>query len=274
MFVAVGSALALALTGLVVLPGLTGCQNDGGGGGGGFRLFGGSDQQQELWTILCVRTTGPDHAEWAAQLADLLRQSGGLDAQKVRVESTADSSAVYYGTYRKVMSRETGDLEFPQDYRQDIARIRQLHVGGQQLFSLPTPELIEGASPTMAGMEMWNVHHAPGPYTLQIGIFYNTPTFHQRRDAAEQYVRLLRDEGFIAYFYHEDVRSFVFVGDFDESDVEQTPEGPRFGPRVERLIAQREDEFRYVLENGHRVRHRGPAGQMNLPRSMLIRVPD
>jgi len=265
-----GVTAVLGLGGLAILVGLAGCQNEG---GSGLRLFDSSVEQKDTWAIRCFRASGPNHTQWAAQLADVLRQSSGLDPQKVRIESTPEKSTVYYGEYKKVMSRETGDLEFPPDYREDIALIRQINVGGQPLFSLPTPELIGGSTPTTETVTAWDVRNAPGPYTLQIAVFYNTPTFQQRREAAEQYVQLLREEGFNAYFYHEGVKSYVFVGDFDESDIVPTPAGPRFGPRVERLIAQREEEFRYVLENGHRVRHKGPDGRLIVPSSLLIRVP-
>jgi len=255
---------------IAALASLCGCRN---GGRVMPHLFDGGNGEEETWTIRCFHATGPQHASLAAQLADVLRQTPGLDPQAVRMVSDRNGSTVYYGRYKKTASRETGELVFPPAYRRDIAIIRQIRVRGQLLFSLPTPELIGGTAPTDEAISSWDVRNAPGPYTLQIGVFYNTPTFHQRKKAAEEYVRLLRAEGFHAYFYHEEGRSFVFVGDFDESDILQTPQGPRFGPRVEKLIAQREEEFRYILENGYRVRHKDSSGRMIVPPSQLVRVP-
>jgi hypothetical protein len=249
---------------------ICGCRSDGAQPSS---LFDSGNADKETWTIRCFQATGPQHTRLAAKLADVLRQDPGLDPQSVRLVSERDSTKVYYGRYKKKTSRETGDLEFPPAYRRDIATIRQIRVNGRPLFSLPTPELIGGTSPTNESIGTWDVRNAPGPYTLQIAVFYNTPTFHQRKKAAEQYVQLLRSEGFHAYFYHEQGRSFVFVGDFAESDIVQTPQGPRFGPRVEKLIAQREEEFRYMLENGHKVRHKAPTGRMVVPPSQLVRVP-
>jgi len=122
-------------------------------------------------------------------------------------------------------------------------------------------------------MEQWDVANAKGRYTLQIAVFYNTPTFSERKEAAEQYVKLLRQDGFAAYFRHAPARSFVFVGDFDDSDIIKGPDGPKAGPRVEQLIKQPEEEYRYTLENGYRVRRKTPDGQMIVPPSMLTPTP-
>ena len=140
-----------------------------------------------------------------------------------------------------------------------------------QVFRFAKPELIE--TETGSDLAQWDVVNAKGKYTLQIGIFYNTPTFHARKEAAEEYVKLLRQDGFPAYFRHEEARSFVFVGDFDESDMIKTPAGYQIGPRVERLIKQREEEFRHTLENGYRIRRKMPDGQMIVPPSILVPVP-
>jgi len=247
---------------------VAGCESPGGSGG----LLDLGQSGGEKWTIWCQRTEGLDHLVRANLLADQLRQTPGLKPDKVRVVETADGSTIYYGQYVKVQSPETGRLVFPQEYLRDLAIIQRTAYRGTPLFHYAKPELLEpGPS---AEMEQWDVSHGKGKYTLQIGVFYSTPTFQSRKQAAEEYVKQLRQDGFTAYFRHEEARSFVFVGDFDDSDVVQTPDGSfKSGPRVERLIKQREEEFRYMLENGYRIRRKTPDGQMMVAPSLLIPVP-
>lgn len=261
-------------TGLHTLAGLwiallagVGCESPGNSGALMDLGQGGS----EKWTIRCTHTEGPDHLVQANLLADQLRQVAGLRAGKLRTVSTSTGSTIYYGQYVKVASPETGRLIFPREYLRDLALIQRTNYNGVQVFRYANPELLETAAAT--GLEQWEVANAKGKYTLQIGVFYNTPTFQERKPAAEQYVKQLRQDGFTAYFRHEPARSFVFVGDFDDSDVIKTAAGHEAGPRVEKLIKQREEEFRYMLENGYRIRKKTPDGQMIVPLSMLFPVP-
>jgi len=238
---------------IVVLAGV-GCESPGNTGGSLVNLGGGSG---ENWTLRCLHTEGPDHLVQANLLADQLRKVEGLKASKVRTVNTSSGSTIYYGQYVKVASRETGRLVFPPDYLRDLALIQRTAYNGAQVFRYAKPELLETVAAT--GLEQWDVSNAKGKYSLQVGVFYNTPTFQERKQAAEQYVKLLRQDG--------------FVGDFDDTDVLKTDAGYQFGPRVEQLIKQREDEFRYMLENGYRIRKKTPDGQMILPPSVLIPVP-
>ena len=229
---------------------------------------------KERWTICCVRYTAADFADYARrcnELADMLRRVDGLRAKNVRVVSNATSSTVYYGQYVKVPSPETGTLQFSPEMQRDVGLIRQLTLNRYTPFARAVPELIEEGTSTIP--EEWHVTRAKGRYTLQVAVFYNTPTFSERRQAAEDYVRLLRERGLAAYYTHEPARSFVFVGDFGASDVVQTEQGPRYGPRVGRFVAQNNGEFKYVTENLHIVKHRGLDGQMTPPPSFLIEVP-
>jgi hypothetical protein len=257
---------ALAGLWIVVLAGV-GCESPG-NTGNMVDLGHGSD---EKWTIRCLHTEGPDHVVQANLLADLLGKTDGLKASKVRTVNTSTGSTIYYGQYVKVASPETGRLVFPADYLRDLALIQRTAYNGTQVFRYAKPEL--QTTIAAVGLEQWDVSNAKGKRTLQIGVFYNTPTFQDRKQAAEQYVTQLRQDGFAAYFRHEPARSFVFVGDFDDSDVVKTTAGDQFGPRIENLIKQREDEFRYMLENGYSIRKQMPDGKMIVPPSALISVP-
>ncbi|HSW44625.1 MAG TPA: hypothetical protein VLM89_03535 [Phycisphaerae bacterium] len=248
---------------------LGGCESPGGSGG----LLDLGQSGSEKWTIRCLHAEGPEHQLQAGLLADHLRKVRELRADRIRLVSTSNDSTIYYGQYVKVPSPETGRLIFPPEYLRDLAVIQRTTYNGQQYFRYAKPELLETGSVT-AGIEQWDVANAKGRYTLQIAVFYNTPTFTERKEASEQYCKLLRQDGFVAYYRHEPARSFVFVGDFDESDIVKTPEGFKAGPRVEKLIRQREEEFRHTLENGYKIKRKAPDGQMVVPPSMLIPLPD
>jgi hypothetical protein len=121
----------------------------------------------------------------------------------------------------------------------------------------------------------WHVSKAKGTHSLLIAVFYNTPTFDQRKEVAEQYVEMLREDNVPAYFHHEVVKSYVYVGDFSESDVTATPDGQwRYSARLEQMVQSRpDDEFKYLTENGHLRKRRGPTGEMIAPPSRLVPVP-
>jgi len=246
------------------------CENPGGSGKG---LFGGlgSGDAKEKWTIRCLRAEGPDHEEQGQWLANMLKQVRNLDARMVRVVTDAAGTTIYYGEYVKVPQKGTSTRAFPPEFQKDIGLIRQLGVNQQLMFAGAKPELLDkGESP---GRNEWDVAFAKGTYTLQIGVFYNTPTFHERKWAAEEYVRILREEGISAYYRHQPGRTFVFVGDFYDSDLIGTWPDAKFGPTIEKFIAQREDELRHMLENGYPVKHGTGNGQMIVPPSILIPVP-
>lgn len=256
--------IRLALTGSLALALLSGC------GGPGGSLFG-RPPKAEKWRIHCYQHKGPNHEQTCKQVATLLGQVKGLEARKIQVVTTPGSSTVYYGEYVKVPSAGGERLVFPADYQRDIDLIQRVVINQRPLFLMAKPEPL--VTEPAGGAAEGDVSQCQGTHTLQIGIFYNTPTFQERREAAEEYVKLLRQEGFNAYYRHEEVKSFVFVGDFDESDLIRTPQGTQFSPRVEQLIARREEEFRYTLENLHRVKRTGPSGELAVPPSILVPVP-
>jgi hypothetical protein len=239
------------IVGLVVaaigsLLAVTGCPERGRGPA---TLFGPA-ADSEHWSIRCRRIEGPGHAQQAEALAAMLRQVKQLDARKVRVASDATGSNLYYGDYRRIASPSTGQLVFPPELQQQIEFIRSLSPDGASTpFFTAQPELVENGPPSQH--PDWEAANARSTHSLRVAVFYNTPTFTERREAAEQYVAILRQDGFPAYYHHEPVKSYVFVGDFSAGDILMTPEGPRPGPRVDQLIASREEEFRYFTENGH-----------------------
>jgi hypothetical protein len=204
-------------------------------------------------------------------MADMLRQVRQLRARDVSVETTSTGSSIYYGTYRREPSKQTGRLVFPEEFQQDIELIRSLSYGRMTPFFRAAPEMIGG---DVGGENrQWHISNATGPLTLLVARFYNTANFAQRIEVAEQYCQLLREEGFPAYFEHQDVRSFVYVGDFEMSDRIRVPGGMwRLGPNVEAMIARKPKEFRHITDNGHLIRRIGPDGRKIAESSYLVEV--
>lgn len=237
-------------------------------------LFSQASGSGEKWTIRCMHSNAPGHAEYANQLAELLKKVQGLRPEAVRLASDATGSTIYYGEYTKTAQRDTGRLVFPPEYQRDIQLIRRLSTGDRTPFFYAEPELL--SRPTAVTASDGDVRTAKGAYTLQIAVFYNTANFTQREQAAVDYVRLLREQGYPAYFYHDSNRgmSYVFVGDFEASDVITDPNGTkRYGPRVEQFIKRNEVEFRNITENGQIVRRQGLSGKLEAPPSYLVPVP-
>lgn len=229
-----------------------------------------ADDGRERWTIKAFESSEPNHAQQATTLGELLKKVQGLRPESVRVVSGAESSAVYYGEYVKVGSPDSGRLVFPPEYQRDFDFIRRLTDGRSAPFKYAEPQVLQSAEKSRGELDVSN---AKGAYTLQIAVFYNTPEFSEREEAAREYVRLLREAGYSAYLRHEALRSYVFVGDFEATDVEQTPQGSRFGPRVEEFIRRNEAEFRHMTENGQIIKRVGPGGDGTAPPSYLVPVP-
>lgn len=226
----------------------------------------------EQWTIRCVRSGGPESEAICRRLAEALRQADGLKANKVRVQTDATSSTVCYGQYEKVPAGRGGVLAFPPEMLRDLDRIRGVVVDYRRPFFLAVPELLEPAQ--TSGHPEWQLSKAAGTYTLQVAMFYNTPTFNQRKEVAEEYVQQLRADGYEAYYTHELVRSIVFVGDFEAEDLVRGPDGRLgYGPKVEQLIRKRPEEFQYLTENGFVRKYQGTDGHMRPVPSQLVPVP-
>ncbi|MHC4442483.1 MAG: SPOR domain-containing protein [Planctomycetota bacterium] len=259
------------ILGTTLLINTIGCN---GWGGGGIDLFKHS-QDTERWTINCCRADAvkiPNHQLYCRALADNLKQVKGISPRDVRVVTDNSGSTIYYGNYAKVASRKTGRLVFPSKFQKDIELVRRLSYKNSTPFFGAHPEPLDLQSDTTNSI--WEVSNCKGKYTLQIAIFYNTPTFSKRKEAAEKYVKILRDEGYRAYFEHQIVRSHVYVGDFNESDIIRL-KGRQWkpGPSVEKFIARKPEEFKYMYINGHLFKQPGIDGKMVPPPSFLVPVP-
>jgi hypothetical protein len=229
-------------------------------------------QPRETWTIECAVVSDRDHRTFAEELAEGLRNVRNLRRDKVSVEHQDDRSIVYYGSYDLAFDRRSDEIILSPQIRGDWAYIRELALAPDQypfLLARPVPR------PTSTiGPPEWNLENAEGVYTLQIGVLYNTPNFHERREAAVEWVRDLRNRGYQAFYFHspDKPQSLVTVGAFDESAVLQSGPGRQYYSEEVESLRSRE-EFAYNLENGHKIYVTGEDGRRTAARSVLVRIP-
>lgn len=222
---------------------------------------------EDLWAIRCVTVSGPNRFRSAARYADGLKQVARLNPNLVQVFDENAESTVYYGRYRRTYDARRKRDKYKPDPLKDLALIRELSFpsndrssGSAYLwpFHLATVASLPSARP---GAGRWNLSNAPGYYSLQIGVFYNTDGFHQRRLAAEQYCRSLReDDGVQAYYFHGPAMSIVCVGAFDKSAIDSVEQTDPLTGRVrfsERIVDEKmlnlQRAYPYNLENGRTV---------------------
>lgn len=193
---------------------------------------GGDDE--DTWTIRCGAARGHDRSRIAKAYADALKKVRGLKDDKILVLDQEGETIVYYGRYvRKVVidKNERGEpvehFRYKPDPQTDLGLIRSLSQtlpdpsGGQRVdwpFALAALEAMPGREKSK--FAKWDLSKNKGYWTLQVAVFYNTPDMTQRRYAAEEYCRLLREEkGEEAWFDHGEVNSSVFVGSFSKSAI-------------------------------------------------------
>jgi hypothetical protein len=240
----------------------------------------------EMWTIECNEYLGPRSQEMADGLASALKRVEKLKPQAVRVEHGESRSRVLYGSYALKYARARvtnnsqvqGDavIELSEEIKNDLKFIRTLAMGEQYPFfsARPIPQPEEDVGPPE-----WDLRNAKGVYSLNVGVTYNTPTMHNYKEAAVEWVKALRDQGSEAYYYHapDAARSSICVGTFGEDALVIGPDGKsQYSEAVEALRNQ--SDFQYNLENGARVFNKTQdpdTGKVErIPyRSFLVKIP-
>lgn len=238
------------LTLLVLL--VAGC--DVPGGGVTLRPKAGSDE--DVWAIRCLSLRGPNRFRLAQNYADALKKVAGLRPDLVQVFHEADESTLYYGRYRRVYDARKQTESFRPDHLRDLNLIRQLSMNVQDPvvgsrvvwpFGLATMD----ALPTGRGEHPeWELSKAPGYYSLQVAVFYNTGEMRRRKYAAEEYCKLLREQGEEAYYHHGSVNSSVCIGAFPEEAIQTFQEtDPLTG--IIRVRSKIVDERMLALQRKH-----------------------
>ncbi len=268
------SALAVALSLLIAAAPALG------------QLFGPKkDKDEETWTIRCATATGPDQMQRAERLAAALKQVKGLKPELVQTFRTEEGTSVYYGKYRRVYGSPTEVEQYKPDAKRDLELIRKLRLQDRDVwpFILATMDVLPTYQP---GKPEWDLGKVDGYWSLHVAVFYNTETMSGRRTAAEEYCKILREQGEEAYFHHGPSNSSVYIGAFPKSAVQEVrSEDPLSGQVsttlriVDPRLAKAKEKFPHSLHNGHEMYEvirdpRTQAVQQRLPTpSFLVKTP-
>jgi len=221
--------------------------------------------EEDVWAIRCLTFSGPNRFQQADNCAEHLRHVSGLRADQVLVIHDRESSSVYYGRYRRRYDPKSGRETFDPDPHRDLELIRSLSMrvdparyGQPEIwpFRLATIETL----PARPGVPAeWLLENAPGVYSLQVAVFYNTEGMRRRRYAAEEYCRMLRREGEEAYVHHGTSKSSVCIGAFGEDALQTFQETDPLTGRVtvrQRIVDPQmlalQKKYPYNLHNGYR----------------------
>lgn len=224
------------------------------------------EQSEDIWAIRCIDFSGQDRTRAAAGYVDALREVEGLDPDLISVYEESGTTTIYYGRYKRSWNaRENRDV-FKPNHLDDLDTIRWLAFSGPDPATGGTKQYLPFARATMAALpaesrvpENWELSGASGTYSLQVGVFYDSEQMRSRRYAAEEYCKLLRDQGEEAYYHHGDTMSIVTIGSFPASAIEQRKREDALSGRVEfynkivdpgLLALQRKHP--HNLHNGHK----------------------
>ena len=239
----------------------------------------------ETWTIECNEYRGEKHAETADALASSLKRVSGLRPDLVTVQHDNDRSRVFYGSYelKYVEAKVDGEryaqgdviIDISSEVKTDLDFIRKLAIGDQYPFFLARP--IPQPRPDV-GPEEWDLRNARGLYTLHVGVTYPTPSLHDYKAAAVEWVKDLRGRGHEAYYYHDPdkAETSICVGTFGDDALVDTGDGRTgYSPAVKALRGK--EELKYNLENGHivqRIATDENGKQVKMPNwSFLVKIP-
>lgn len=265
----------LAMTTLLLAAGLTGCameervvstsfgfqpssQRDDSRGRSGLSS---SDAHEESgsWAIALGRVAGDNHRQRAQDLAEQIGDYVGTS--DVWVGADGNGTMIYYGRY---------DSRSDPVARADLARWREYHRKGE----LRLPLLLLSPIVDREGGEgddeisQWALQNvaSEGDYTFQVGL-YDEDYGDDFRDAAEEAVRVLRDDGWEAYYWHGPVGSTVSIGVFTE----EARDPNNATPEAQQLMVLKQ-HFPHNSLNGRTVRVRQNGQSYDQP-SFLVRMP-
>lgn len=182
------------------------------------------------WTLFCKTFEGPARVEESKLAREaLVKQTGDNNWYLIHGEN---ESTLTFGFYRNVEleGTEGKDKKDAERAREDRKRIMAMQdAGGRTLFR--TCFFVPADAPGDDGPAEWNILNAPKEafWTLLIGKYIDNP---DRKKAAVDAVRLLRQQGVEAFYYHTARMSVVYVGQwpeasilYEEPDTSHIPEG-------------------------------------------------
>jgi hypothetical protein len=168
------------------------------------------------FTIYCQGFSNSDHM---AQ-SQLVRQAllNGSALKDWYLVHKSDQSILYFGYYATL-----------DQAKKDRARIAGLvDSNGDHPFPNPIPVPID--SPDPEANPAWDLTNSSGFYSLEIGVYKDSP---ERKQAAVDAVRGFRGAGVEAYYFHDQNASAVCIGSWPkEAARENQPESQNDNPNT------------------------------------------
>jgi hypothetical protein len=165
------------------------------------------------WTLYCASMNGPDRVGRMNQLKAYLKANTSLrDWYTVDQDGT---TTLFHGFYTAIEKSENASIKAHRD-RNAIAEWKDQ--SGARPFAMCFFTPITPPDP-VAPAE-WNLTNAPprAYWSVQIAAFKDNP---QRKQAAVEAVRELREKKIEAYYYHSDTISHVCVGSWPANAVKE-----------------------------------------------------
>lgn len=164
-------------------------------------------------TLLCNTFGGPAHIVEATRAKEYLKSLTGSD--QWYVIHGADESDLFYGFY----STDDDHAQTDESRRALGDRLKLTAMKDEQGRPMFAQVLFVPINPPdpQANPD-WDVANNPGFWTLQIGVYRDSP---QRKQAAIDTVKALRAHGVEAYYHHGDTMSFVYVGSWPREAVKE-----------------------------------------------------
>ncbi len=183
-----------------------------------------------MWTINCRIFTGPLRVEMAKRAKEgVVKLTNWKDWYVIQGE---DESTLFFGFYKASPLRdvEGGDPKEAERARQDLKNIKALRdTDGNALFPFSFPAEIP--RPGSEGPPEWDIKNTPPDryWSILIGEYRDNP---ERKKAAVEAVRVLREDKVEAYYLHNATTSGVCVGAWPrealklEKDAAAQPDDP------------------------------------------------
>lgn len=191
---------------------------------------------EDLHAIRCISLQGETRFQRSKDFADALKKVSGVRVDAVQVYDVDGISSVYYGRYARSYDEKTGAESFRPDPLRDLELVRSLSLTIDGRAVWPFVHATLAALPTQAGrFAKWELTNNPGVYALQIAVFYNTADMRGRKQAAEEYCKILRDQGEEAWYHHGDTNSCVFIGSFPKEAIQAVRKENQYSGSIEFL---------------------------------------
>ncbi len=168
------------------------------------------------WTIYCQAIPGVAHVEQAnAFKGELIKLTKMNDWYVIHSE---DESTLYYGFYRSINDpKDKKESERAQRDREKINAL--LDPQGNKIFQHCF--FVEVTAPDPTAPPEWDLRNAPGYWSVEIGVYKDSPA---RKQAAVDAVREARKAGIEAYYYHGPTASSVCIGSWPREAVREQDE--------------------------------------------------